>query len=186
MWRLYLMLLYNARKINSGFTLIEMLATIIIIGVIAAIAAPNFLGLLNRNRANQAMAQIEGALKEAQRQAIRNGRLCTVNIDTTTKTISNPATNGCLLSTRVLHDSVQLNFSRTGTPATITFSGKGNITIDNTDAALRTPVLVMSIPNNANIQKCVVMEGVLGTIRTGDYSGTIPDPPLSTGCVKSP
>ena len=51
------MLLYNARKYNSGFTLIEMLATIVIIGVIAAIAAPNFLGLLNRNRVNEAARQ---------------------------------------------------------------------------------------------------------------------------------
>ena len=170
------MLLYNARKINSGFTLIEMLATIVIVGVIAAIAAPNFLGLLNRNRANEAMAQIEGALKEAQRQAIRNGRSCQISITAATKTIAN-STGSCLLSTRVLNDAVQLNTSRTD----IDFSGKGNI---STTAG--TPVLVVSIPNNASIQKCVVMEGVLGTIRTGDYSGTIPDPPLSDDCVKSP
>jgi type II secretion system protein H len=174
------MLLYNARKSSSGFTLIEMLVVIIIIGVIAAIAVPNFLGLLNRNRANEAMRQVEGALREAQKQAIRRGRQCTVNIDTTNKTISNPATNGCLLSTRVLNDSVQLNSSRT----TIRFSGKGNIEVDDTTAGSTTPtpVFVASIPNNANIQKCVVMEGFLGSIRTGDYSGTIPTAPVSNSC----
>ena len=59
------MLLYNARKHNSGFTLIEMLIVTVIIGVIAAIAAPNLLGLLNRNRVNQAARQVEGALRES-------------------------------------------------------------------------------------------------------------------------
>ena len=66
------MLLYNARrKFNQGFTLIEMLVTIIIIGVIASLAAPNFLGLLNQSRVKDGLAQVEGAIKEAQRQAIR-------------------------------------------------------------------------------------------------------------------
>jgi prepilin-type N-terminal cleavage/methylation domain-containing protein len=167
------MSLYNARKSNSGFTLIEMLVVVIIVGVIAAIAAPNFLGMLNRNRVNDAAQQVEGALKEAQRQAMRRGKQCSITVDATNKSIFNPATNGCLLSTRVLNDSIQLNFSRTGTPPTITFSGKGNITINDADAALRTPVLVVSMANGTNHRKCVVLEGVLGTLRSGDYSSAI-------------
>ncbi len=178
------MSLYAARKSSSGFTLIEMLVTIIIIGVIAAIAAPNFLGLLNRNRANQAMRQVEGAIKEAQRQALRTGKECTIKIDTTDRTIANFGANNCLLSTRVLNDWIDLKFSRE--PKTITFSGKGNITINDADAALRTPVVVIYIPNNANIQKCVAVESVLGSIRTGDYPGTIPAIPVVGGCVNSP
>jgi prepilin-type N-terminal cleavage/methylation domain-containing protein len=180
------MLLYNVRKSNSGFTLIEMMVVTIIIGVIAAISVPNFLGLLNRNRANEAMRQVEGALKEAQKQALRTGKQCSITINDASRTIANPTTtpptNGCLLSTRVLNDSLELKSSR----ETIVFSGKGNITIDDADAALLTPVLVMSIPNNTNIQKCVTMENVLGSIRTGDYSGTIPTTPEADSCVNPP
>ncbi|NJK55701.1 MAG: type II secretion system protein [Pleurocapsa sp. SU_5_0] len=170
------MLLYNARKSNSGFTLIEMLVVFIIIGVIAAIAAPNFLGLLNRNRVNDAAQQVEGALKEAQRQAMRQGKQCTINIDTTNKIISNPTTtpptNGCLLSSRNL-DLVQLNSNTTS----IVFSGKGNI-------SGTAPVFVVSMPNGTSQRKCVVLEGVLGTLRSGDYdsTGTIPATPVSTSC----
>jgi prepilin-type N-terminal cleavage/methylation domain-containing protein len=167
------MLLYNARKSNSGFTLIEMLVVVIIIGVIAAIAAPNFLGLLNRNRVNEAAQQVEGALKEAQRQAMRKGTQCTINIDKTNKTISGA---NCLLSTRVLNDLIILDSSRTS----ITFSGKGNID------ATTTPVLVVSMTNGTNLQKCVVLEGFLASMRTGNYSGTIPTSPASASCVNTP
>ena len=167
------MLLYNARKLNSGFTLIEMLATIIIIGIIAAIAAPNFLGLLNRNRVNEAARQIEGALTEAQRQAIRRGRQCSISIDAANNLISNPAApaNGCLLSNRNLNNLIQLNSNTT----TITFSGKGNIT------ATPRPVLVVSIPNGTDLQRCVVIDSLLGSQRSGEYSGT-PTTPVGGSC----
>ena len=180
MWRLFLMLPYNARRSNSGFTLIEMMVTTIIIGVIAAIAAPNFLGLLNRNRVNEAAQQIEGALKEAQRQAMRRGSQCTISIDEANKIISNPAGgNGCLLSNRILDDLIQLNTNRT----TIRFSGKGNIEIDDTAGSTTpTPVLVVSIPNGTDLQRCVVIDSLLGSQRSGEYSGTIPTPPVSGSC----
>lgn len=181
MWRSYLMLLWRVRKYNYGFTLIEMIVTVIIVGVIATIASPNLLGLLNRNRVNESMRQIEGALKEAQKQAIRSGRSCSITIDTANKIIANPTTagvDGCLLSNRILNDLVQLNSSR----ATITFSGKGNISINDADPNLLTPVLVVSIPNGTDKQSCVVIQNALGSVRTGDYNGTIPVAPLPANC----
>ncbi|MFM2314724.1 MAG: hypothetical protein RLZZ04_4000 [Cyanobacteriota bacterium] len=157
------MSLYNARKSNAGFTLVELLMTLIIVSVIAVITVPNFLGLLNRNRVNQAAQQVEGALKEAQRQAMRMGKQCTININTTTKIISNPATNGCLLSTRNLNNSVQLN-SKTDS-GEIKFSGKGNID----GSVVANPVLVVSMPNQTSQRKCVVLDGLFGVLRSGDY-----------------
>ena len=164
------MLLYNARKYNSGFTLIEMLIVTVIIGVIAAIAASNLLGLLNRNRVNQAARQVEGALKEAQRQAISSGKQCSVEIDTTNKIISNPAGGGCLLDNRSLNDLIQLNSNT----ATITFSGKGNITVIR-------PVVVVSMPNGTDLQRCVVIDSLLGSQRSGEYSGN-PATPTRNNC----
>ncbi len=148
------MLLYNARKPSSGFTLTEMVVTIIIIGVIAAIAAPNFLGLLNRNRVNEAVRQIAGAIKEAQRQAIKDSSSCTVNVTSATRTVS----GGCLLSNRIINDNVTIN-----SDYTITFSGKGNTASSAT--------IVVSTSNNA-VQKCLDISAGLGLIREGDYDGT--------------
>jgi prepilin-type N-terminal cleavage/methylation domain-containing protein len=169
---------YNAHKSNSGFTLVELLITLVVIGVIAAITAPNFLGLLSRNRVNDAALQVEGALKEAQRQAMRKGKICQIDINTPSKTISNPATNGCLLNTRNLNNLIQLNSNL----PSISFSSKGNITGGSIIAPVTvTPVIVVSMPNRTTQNKCVVFDGFFGVMRSGDYTtalgaGAIPVP----------
>jgi prepilin-type N-terminal cleavage/methylation domain-containing protein len=72
------MLLSNARNKNQGFTLIETLIILVIIGVLSAIAAPSFLSMFNRNKVNDALDQVRGALQEAQRQAMGKSRSCVV------------------------------------------------------------------------------------------------------------
>lgn len=177
------MLLYNARKkSNRGFTLIEMLVTIIIIGVIASIAAPNFLGLLNQSRVKDGLAQVEGAIKESQRQAIRKGRICKIRF-TSLGTGSNKRSivqvhpdegsvsySDCLLNSRELPDSVSLSLLNSGTlvlvdsstPANLGFSTKGNPDVQGT--------MVIQHPQT-NTAKCIQIEGLLGNILTGDYDG---------------
>lgn len=175
------MLHWHVRKSNSGFTLIEMLVTVILIGIVAAISAPNLTALLNRNRSNQATRQIEGALVEAQKQAIRRGRSCKigVSITATNSALVNPPPDpsdpfdppGCLTTPRQLNTNVNLSTTLPTLPARGTvFSGKGNVT--------GTPILfVTSIANgNINQQRCVVIENALGKIRTGNYRIPLTNP----------
>ncbi len=49
-----------------------MLAAVIIIGIVAAIAAPNLLGLLNRNRVNQGLAEADLVPRSAKLTAFHN------------------------------------------------------------------------------------------------------------------
>ena len=158
------MLLYSVRNKDRGFTLIEMITVIIIVGVVAAIAAPNFLGLLNRSRANSAVNDIEGAIREAQRLAIRNGNSCTINITSATRTVS----GGCLLSNRVVDDNVTIDADET-----ITFSGKGNTT---------SPTTIVVSTNNDTVQRCVFVSSGLGLIRTGDYDDGVADSNDGANC----
>lgn len=171
------MWLYSVRKQEQGFTLIEMIVTVVILGVIAAAATPNLLGFLNRNEVNQEFAEIEGALREAQKVAIRNGKSCTISIDAAAKTISNDTVNDrCLTATRFINSKYTLDTSR----PTITFSGKGNIDITTV------PVIVLSFPTGGVTRpKCVVIQNSLGVIRTGTYNGTIPQTPVPGSCVET-
>ncbi|NEQ66051.1 MAG: prepilin-type N-terminal cleavage/methylation domain-containing protein [Symploca sp. SIO2D2] len=56
---------------NSGFTLIEVLVVVIIIGVLSTIAAPSWLAFVNRQRVNKVNDAILSSLQDAQREARR-------------------------------------------------------------------------------------------------------------------
>jgi len=149
------MLPYNARKLNQGFTLIEMIAVAVIVGIVAALAVPNVLGLLNRNQANSVISEIESAIKEGQKLAIREGNSCTVNITAATRTVSGT----CLIRNRVFQAPVSLPNG----DQTITFSAKGNT---NNGVTVR-----VSLDNNASVDRCLTVATGLGIMRTGDWNG---------------
>ncbi|AFZ36250.1 hypothetical protein Sta7437_2725 [Stanieria cyanosphaera PCC 7437] len=164
---------YNVQNKEQGFTLTEMLVAIILVGILAAIMAPNFLGLLNQNRVKEAQRLVEGALKEAQRQAIRRGKNCTVTIDTTAKTFS--STNNCLLSTRTLNNQVLIT-ANDGNTNIISFTHKGIVSPGKT---------IVVYNSSSNEKKCVVVSDGLGSLRTGDYTGDISTTLNANSCTTS-
>jgi prepilin-type N-terminal cleavage/methylation domain-containing protein len=164
---------YNARNKKQGFTLTEMLVAMIVVGILAAIITPNFLGLLNQNRVKEAQRQVEAALKEAQRQAIRRGRNCTVTIDTSAKTLS--STNNCLLSTRTLDTQVSIT-ANDGNANTISFTHKGIVSPGKT---------IVVYNSSSNEKKCVVVSDGLGSLRTGDYTGDVATTLTANSCTTS-
>ncbi|MTJ54392.1 prepilin-type N-terminal cleavage/methylation domain-containing protein [Anabaena sp. UHCC 0253] len=62
---------YSKRYIdqNAGFTLIEMISVALIIGILSAIAAPGWLGFVNRQRLNKASDGLLSAVRQAQTEA---------------------------------------------------------------------------------------------------------------------
>ncbi|NJN09785.1 MAG: type II secretion system protein [Richelia sp. RM2_1_2] len=63
--------LKNFNRSTSGFTLIEVLVVIAMVGILSAIAAPSWLTFVARQRLNKANDNILAALQEAQREAKR-------------------------------------------------------------------------------------------------------------------
>lgn len=58
-------------KNNAGFSLIEILVVLVMLGVLAAISTPNWIAFLNRQQANKANDVVLAGIQEAQRQAKR-------------------------------------------------------------------------------------------------------------------
>ena len=162
----------NLSRKESGFTLIEMLVVTVIIGIMMAIAVPNLLGMIRKNQVKAALQKLHGAIKETQRQAIRQGNLCRINIDLTNNRLTGNPPN-CLLSDRIINENLIIRTNIAGTPPNIPFSHKGSTT--------RSGTIVIS-SELTNLQKCFVISLGLGITRTGDYTGSPTGSVSATNC----
>jgi prepilin-type N-terminal cleavage/methylation domain-containing protein len=62
-------LAFEDNQQDAGFTLLEMIVVAIMVGILGAIAAPGWLGFVNRQRVNKANDTVLSALQQAQREA---------------------------------------------------------------------------------------------------------------------
>jgi prepilin-type N-terminal cleavage/methylation domain-containing protein len=168
--------MYYTKRQNSGFTLIEIIITVIIVGILMAIAIPNLLGLYNQYQVKNALNQVESSVKEAQKQAMRRGKACKIKLDeitvrgkvrdrVTVVTNSDPGESGkdyssCLTSDRILPEAIDLETNIPGSTHKISFSHKGNTPTSGT--------IKLSV-NGLDIGKCLVISNGLGIMRTGNY-----------------
>ncbi|MEM7593319.1 MAG: type II secretion system protein [Cyanobacteria bacterium P01_A01_bin.83] len=159
---------------DRGFTLIELMVALIIVGVIAAIATPSFVGLLNRIRVNNALQELLGAIRETQKMATRHGKVCQLDINTETK-ILNSSDNDCLLTTRTINEDVIIRTNLPGLNPNIPFSPKGTTT--------RMGTIVLS-SELTDTQKCFVISLGLGIMRTGNYTGSKDGSVSANNCEK--
>ncbi len=171
------MLLCNADKNSQGFSMIETTIILMIVGILSAIAVPNFLAMYNRVKLNDAVTKVRGALQEAQREAIRKNHLCTVTLDTTNPK-NNKVIGSCFVTgARTLADdgvAMATNIlppTGAGLPA-IPFSFKGTTTTMALSGGTNSGTIVLSLADGSGQKKCLVISKGIGIMRTGDYSGS--------------
>lgn len=160
---------------NQGFTLIEILITVALTGILAAITIPSLTSWLENKKIVDVATSVEGAIKEAQSTAIRRNQACTVNISSTEITAT-PA--NCLpTGTRNFASGSNQNIGVAVTNNTVKFTPKGT-TLDTE------PFIIYRTNNGTNVgqMKCVVISSGLGVVRSGTYAAsTPPEIPSSLG-----
>lgn len=119
------------RPIQTGFTLIEMLVTISVLGIIASIAAPSFQNQIAKRKMEDAFNQIETCFKESRIEANITRNPVTVRFNAQTL---NCATKGNIefaspLSVVAVRGTPSIQFNANGT---VDFVGTSSATLEET------------------------------------------------------
>lgn len=163
---------FNVPGSNKGFTLLETVTVVAMIGIVSAIAAPSFLSMYSRSKINSATAEVQGVLQEAQRQSIRTSKSCTVSVGTTS------VTGNCLVSGNLSLNGVTADSSL----SSFQFNHKG-LVLDSSAQPFTNPLTLVITANNSNLKRCLILTSPLGLIRTGTYSNSASGTPSATNCT---
>ncbi|NJO62509.1 MAG: prepilin-type N-terminal cleavage/methylation domain-containing protein [Richelia sp. RM2_1_2] len=188
--------LSNPNGLSSGFSLIEVLVALVIIGILSAIAAPSWLGFVARQRLNKANDSVFSALQEAQRQAKKTKLNYSVSLkidNKVAKILVHPDSielpkddknmpwkligEGLEIKSNQIVVGTNLTNKNTGNGNTIkSLSGYKTIAFDYTGALPKdatTPLkIVLATPKSqnstqpSNLKRCVIVETLIGGMRT--------------------
>ena len=175
---IFLRLFSRSKHLSSGWTLIEVGTVAVVVGIVASMAMPSFMGMKARMDTRNGLTILKQTLQQAQRNAIKMGKECRVQLSPS----SNPPKiildadsryAGCLPYQEVPLENVVFhhNFSSPN----IRFSYKGNSTNLGT--------MVVESVSVTGIRYCLVMSNMIGMMRTGNY---LEEPPTvrATHCEK--
>ncbi|WP_310486955.1 prepilin-type N-terminal cleavage/methylation domain-containing protein [Chamaesiphon sp. VAR_69_metabat_338] len=152
------MLRSSASKVG-GFTLAESLIVVAIVGILVAIAFPSLKAAIDRANLTQATDMVVGSLQQAQREAMRRDRGCTLTLDKVARKIVGD--RGCLLDgDRYLPAAISIEY--TGADGEIQYGIRGNTTTNKT--------VILSIRDSPKNTRCLTVSAPLGIIRLGTYN----------------
>lgn len=172
----------NQLKYNQGITLLEIVITSVVIGILASLSFPSFLGMKSRGELTQATQTIQSTIQDAQKQAIRRGQICSIGLVATNppQIQINRSDASCEIQDQVSSNSQSvdlpenvtfaannLEIEDTGKLAMIKFNFKGQ-PVESTDP--NKPAVIVLAAQGVNTAKCVVISPVIGLVRTGNYT----------------
>jgi len=171
----------TSRKGDEGFSLLEMMMIVLIVGILTSIAVPGWLAFINNQRVRTVNDRVFQTLRSAQSEAKRSKRNIIVTFNPTpatdppTVTIDN-ITQQLNVGGEIKKDTITLTVNQPAptTPAnSITFDYQGNPPTGST------PFYVTVVPASGGAKKCVIVETILGGMRTDE--GTF-DTNTKQGC----
>ncbi|MEM6450286.1 MAG: prepilin-type N-terminal cleavage/methylation domain-containing protein [Cyanobacteria bacterium P01_D01_bin.105] len=161
--------------VTAGFTLIEMLVVIVMVGVLSAIAAPSWLSFLTNQRLDAVSTDLFNVLRAAQEEAQSKQQSKEVLFSSTdlTVTVRNQSASTGGVTTALGNDEVSSNFNLIASTS-IVFDHDGQI-----DAGTA-PYVVKIVNSDSSSQSCVIVTTLLGNLKSarGDECDTFNGSPI--------
>lgn len=104
------------KKVQAGFTLIELMIVVAIIGILAAIAIPQYQTYITKSQVNRVMGE-SGAVRTAVESCLNDGKVTVVISPTPAATECNLGVSGSNLMVAAAGDSTGIEAVGFGTPA---------------------------------------------------------------------
>jgi Tfp pilus assembly protein FimT len=173
-------LLRNLEQVPGGFSTMELMVTVAVLGVVAALVVPANQSQWRRERVNAAAVELTSWLEVIARTPDQTGTTCTVTVSTGTNlaagaTLATVAPATCAPESTLRLPGAVLGAStyNVGASATsITFTPRGAISTDGVGTAVANSIQVrISIDGQAPL-RCVQLTGLLGLIRLGNNNAT--------------
>jgi prepilin-type N-terminal cleavage/methylation domain-containing protein len=173
------------KQTTAGFTLLEILAVVTMIGILAAIAAPSWVAFNERQQLNAANNQIYQAMRQAQSQAKLQKESWRVSFRQQSGIVQWAVHKASLSPDAYWQNfakSVQINNTMTdlgktnsasppsGGPYNILFNHKGCPVAATTDSCTNTNLIfsqkiTLTNQNSSSTKSCVIVSTRLGAIR---------------------
>ena len=116
-----------SRKGDQGFTLLEVLVTVLVLGILSSIAAPSWLAFINNQRVRTVNDRVLQSLRSAQSEAKRSKRDVTVTFDTSVAGVPKVTIVTINLTDPTTNPPIQTALTTTPPIQTVTFDGGGEI-----------------------------------------------------------
>lgn len=152
-----------------GFTLLELMIVVVIVGVLMAIAAPGWNNFKNRQALNIAQQEVLGAMRESQKKAIHHRRKWQTSfrenqgrVQWVTHPVGDvPADDHWHNLPRDVKLDKETTLRRAKGVRRVQFDHRGNV-----NGQLGR--LTLSPKDGGSLKRCIVVSTLLGTIRSGE------------------